>query len=619
MKKPGVYRLQKVVDDSKLEVQRRVSDTLVVKCPKAAIKPSGLDRCIGDLSNLIIEVDGTPPMKILYSRTINREDQSVHNFQSIQPENLLSPLLGSAGATGTLVSHGEQDLSWGGSHSINVRLNESMTPAGKWLYSIEEVHDAIGNVANFTPRNEDGENGYPRGSSLERLLTVHERPQVRFHNCDSRNPLRVPTGESIKLPIQFGQERDNFQDLGYAVTWKFSPIDKLTPSGDHGDDFVLEDFIVKGPRHQPSIRRPGLYTLTSVSSKFCDGEIKEPASCLLLNPPEPKLTMTAEDIYDNCAGNSIGLLVDLDLIGTPPFVVTYDVIHNMKVIPQKVKIDGLRHQIELKPSNAGHFSYRFTTISDSVYPGSSLSGKLMTLEQDVKPPASARLIKPNDEMIACIEESIHVGVHLQGEAPFTLEYEVVHDGRRYKQKVKDVEGDSYTITTDALTHGGEYTLALASVQDKTGCKVYLKDEVRVNVERQRPKASFGLIDGKRKIMAIEGRETALPLRLEGEGPWRVSYRNLDDPANAVTRVELRKTNDYVKVKQSGVYQIVEVLDRHCPGIIESSASKFEIGWISRPNVKVSDNAGIVLDGQKHWKREVCEGDVDAVEIILEGR
>jgi len=48
-KKPGLYRLQKVIDKTKLEVQRRMSDTLVVTCPKAEIRSASSDKCVGDL------------------------------------------------------------------------------------------------------------------------------------------------------------------------------------------------------------------------------------------------------------------------------------------------------------------------------------------------------------------------------------------------------------------------------------------------------------------------------------------------------------------------------------------------------------------------------------------
>jgi len=74
--------------------------------------------------------------------------------------------------------------------------------------------------------------------------------------------------------------------------------------------FVVEEFSAKSAHNAPTIREPGLYTLTGIRSKFCDGEIKEPASCLLLNPPEPGLSISSQNIDNKCAGKSIGLLVD---------------------------------------------------------------------------------------------------------------------------------------------------------------------------------------------------------------------------------------------------------------------------------------------------------------------
>lgn len=64
IRKPGIYRLQRVVDESNLDVQARTSDALVVSCPRALIKNSHSHRCRGELSNLVLEAEGTPPLKV---------------------------------------------------------------------------------------------------------------------------------------------------------------------------------------------------------------------------------------------------------------------------------------------------------------------------------------------------------------------------------------------------------------------------------------------------------------------------------------------------------------------------------------------------------------------------
>ncbi|KAL2072295.1 hypothetical protein VTL71DRAFT_11638 [Oculimacula yallundae] len=615
-KRPGLYRLQKVMDKTKLEVQRRMSDTLVVSCPKAIIKSSGGDRCLGDLSDLTMEIEGTPPLKIVYSRTVN-SDQSKHHFQSIQPENFASPLLGHSGA-GTLVKAGSQDVSWARSHRITVPLNESMMPSGLWLYSVDEIHDATGNVANFSSEAEDVDHIYPRGTHLEQSFTVHERPLLKLENCDSRHPMTAPIGKPMTLPVKYESPGRTPDDTSHTLTWKFSPLDSLTKSGDHGQEVVFEEFSAKTANSKPVIRQPGLYTLTGVKSGFCEGEIREPASCLLLNPPEPELTLSAENINDKCAGNSIGLLVDLDLIGTPPFEVRYDEITKSGTTHKVVKIDGLRDQFELKPKDAGHYKYHFRSIDDNVYKDHQLSGSGMILEQDVKPPAAASLRRPAGPIDACIEEPVEMNVELSGERPFTLEYELVHDGKRKKTRETNIDADVFSIKTDALSKGGDYLLALTSIQDKTGCKIFLNSEVKFTVRRQRPKVSFGHLEGKHKTIEIEGKQIALPLRLTGRAPWSIKYRNNDDPSGKILEQRIRLTNDMIKVNQRGTYEILEVSDDQCPGTVDPTASQFEVEWFPRPKIKIADSAVLIPDGNKYVKREVCEGDVDAVEVNLIG-
>jgi len=616
-KKTGVYRLYKVIDETKLEVQRRMSDTLVLACPQASIKSPASNKCLGDLSDLTIEIHGTPPLKIAYSRVVN-SDRSVHHFQNLQPDNFESPLI-AAPKVGTLVKPGHQDVSWARARTINVPLNESMLPAGKWLYSIDEIHDAVGNVVKFSTGSDDGEHHYPKGAHLEHGFTIHERPVVKLHGCDSRRPLQVPNGESTQLPSRYRSGGRAGEEGSHVLTWKFSPLESLTPNGDHGDDFVTEEFMAKTLHNVPRIKTPGLYTLVGVKSQYCDGEVEEPSSCLLLNPPEPHLTVSAENINDKCAGNPIGLLVDLDLVGSPPFTIRYDIITKAGIDSEQVKVDGLRSQIELKPKSAGQFKYRFTSIDDAVYKGHSLAGTVQQLTQDVKPPASAFLRKPYSPIDACIEEPVEMNVELAGEKPFTLEYELIHEGKRKKEKVSGIESDIYKITTDSLTKGGEYAIALNSVQDKTGCKIFLKDTVKFNVRRQRPRVAFGHIEGKSKTMEVEGRKVDLPIRLTGQGPWMVKYRKVSESGSKILEKTVKSTNDKIHVSDSGVYELLEVSDDKCPGTVESKASTFEVQWLSRPEIRFSETAVLLPDGDRYHKREVCEGDIDAVEVSLVGK
>lgn len=610
VKKPGVYRLGKVLDEYKLEVQRSTEDTYVVPCPQAKIQTAdSAERCIRDLSDLSLEVTGTPPLKIVYSRTINGKNHGFH-FQSLQPDGFTSPLLG---ASSSLITADDNDVTWVRPATVIVGLNESMTSAGEWEYSVDEVHDAFGNVVNYNEAADEGDKARPK--ALNQKFAVKERPKARMSGCDLRKPLKVAKGEAKWLPVLFSGS-GNIEDVAHEFTWEFSPIDSLTNSGEHGDKATLEKYSSRNSYDKPMVTEPGLYTLKSVSSGSCEGEVDEPSSCLLLNPLEPHLSIRSEEIPDKCAGNTIGLRVDLDLVGTPPFTIRYDVITDGKVQKQTHRVTGLRSQLELVPKTAGRHKYVFKTIDDDVYTGLTLTGSDKVLEQVVKPAASA-VIQGAGSVGACLDSEVEVDVTLLGDAPFSLEWEIVTEGKRKTHKATDIKEKTFKIKTAPLTKGGDYILALNTVQDKRGCRTFLQDQVKINVRRQQPRAGFGLMEQKNSVVAVEHTRQRLPLRLQGDGPWTVSYRNLNESGPATT-MTAKTANDVIVVKSRGVYEIVDVKDRQCSGIVDPSSSTFTVDWFPRPELMLVENESITAKGGVFVKQDVCEGDIDVFDVNLRG-
>ncbi len=613
-KKTGAYRLGRALDEYKLEVQRRGPHTFVVPCPSASVVVSqSLERCLGDLSDLSLKVEGTPPLKIRYSRSINGKDHGFQFFQSLQPLGFSSPLV----ASSSLAVQDSDDISWARSQTVTVGLNESMNVGGDWQYSIDEVHDAFGNVAKYVPPLDDIDMR-PKPKHLVQNFVVKERPKMHLQGCSMRKPLKVAKGKAIKLPVKYDVPGGRADDTAHSLTWLFSPIDSLTSSGDHGDVTSPGSYDAKHANDRPSVSAPGLYTLKSVSSGSCEGEIQEPSSCLLLNPLEPRLTLRSEEIPDNCAGHSVGLHVDLDLIGTPPFVVHYDVVTNGRTMKRKVDVPGMRYQMELIPRIAGDHEYIFKSIDDAVYRGQPLTGPEMVLKQSVKPAASASIIRPGKQVNACLEEEVEVECSLLGEAPFTLEYELFFENKRERFKVSDIDSHSYRFKTPVLGKGGEYTLALTNVQDKSGCRNSLQDELKISVRLGAPRAAFGLVDHKRSVMVVENSRAELPLRLQGDGPWRLRYR-LDQPGTHEIMRTFRSGNDFLKVTGRGTYQLTSVRDDKCSGIIDPAASTFEVGWFPRPKLSLVETEGISHIGDKFVKQDICDGDVDSFEVNLDGK
>ena len=621
VKRTGLYRLLRVLDESKLEVRRRPSDAIVVLCPTASVKPVSQHRCKGELSDFEIHVDATPPLKIRYSKVVNRDDQG-HSVLSIHPENMTSPIASQRGPRSLVTLDHGLDVSWARPQSINIPLNESLGVSGGWQYMIDEVMDAFNNVANYSDRrNHNPALQRTTKAQLEQHFLVHERPKIAFQGCDAQHPIKVEKGKLKNLPFRISSS--GLGQLGngpYTILYQFTTQEDLLPDDKRGESSQLKEVLVKDVQRGLDVREPGLYTLLSISSEYCEGEVLEPSSCSLANPPEPDLSISYEPIPDKCAGNSIGLAVDLHLLGTPPFRVYYAIKQrDGDVRPQIVDVDLLHTQLELRPSNAGHYTYEFSRLSDAVYhTPRSLAHKSLVLEQDVKPPASAHIFDAELRRKACVDEPTTLIVQLTGEPPFKLDYELVHQGKRMKHMIEDIRGSPYYLTTGPLGDGGEYILALTALTDSTGCKVPLAEEVAIDVSMQRPRASFGSIDGKRTTLALEGKTVGLPLRLQGEAPWTLYYRHTEDPYGAISSKIVHHNNDHVNVDKEGTYEIIDVNDATCPGTVDSSASHFAVNWIPRPVISILQGPLVHQVRDRYIKNDLCQDDEDVTDISFAG-
>jgi nucleoporin POM152 len=290
VKKTGLYWLKKVVDVSKLEVRRRNSQALIVTCPKARMRPSALDKCRGELSDITMEVEGLAPMKLKYSKTIDNENKGF-SFQTVQPDNIQSPY-GFQQSLEMVSLHEETDLEWARPMTIRVPLNESLTSTGRWIYSIDEIHDACGNVANFTFVGEDGDK--PSDQKLVEIgFEVHERPRLHLKDFDVQNPMRAPKGAHAELRISFDNNRKSKSEAPYLVSYEFIPQEDIQSGEERASNAVMVEEMVAHEKDYPYVNQAGLYTLKTVRSQFCAGEVVEPSSVLLVNPPRPELLITS--------------------------------------------------------------------------------------------------------------------------------------------------------------------------------------------------------------------------------------------------------------------------------------------------------------------------------------
>jgi nucleoporin POM152 len=608
VKRTGLYQLHRVIDESKLEVRRRTFDTLVAPCPGALIHTDRTNKCKDDLSDVALNVTGVPPFKVTYSKKINNQ-QSTSSVQTIQPTGLDSPLdVGEV--SNTLVDPRKTNLDWARSITITVPINESLTVDGVWSYSVEQVEDGSGNIIKYATET-DAHNAYP-GAIRQQRLTVHNRPRIFFDGCNSQQALQVAREDSIRMPLKL-QPSGPLADADWPLhlTYTFAP----EASDDAASSIETQTVDFKSDMIPPRISRAGKYSLGYVSSQFCGGEISEPSSCIVTNPARPDVALAKEDLFDNCAGNTVGLKIDFDFTGTPPFNLKYRVSHQGRPDFKTAKFDGLRGQLEFKPTLAGSYEYEFLKIQDKFYGPLSLKHKDLILKQDLKPPASARFVNKLDNVQACLDQAVAVDVRLFGEAPWKLEYELVQGGKRKRISVQSDES-MYSIVTPPFTSGGQQSLILTNVQDKSGCPQSIREELKIDVRHERPRAAFGEINGRHDITALEGKAIRLPLRLTGNGPWTIEmiHHDVPSPPSIVT---LKEANDAINIVWPGTYEILSVHDT-CPGIVDPTANTFKVSWIDRPALFIPESAAEKEHEGKFRKANVCEGDDDALAIALTG-
>lgn len=607
IKKTGLYQLQRVVDESHLEVRRRSFDTLIAPCPEAQIHTELMNKCKGDLSDVALNVTGVPPFKVTYSKKINKQ-QSTSSVQTIQPPSLDSPL-NVGEPSGTLVDPRAVNLDWTRVTTVIVPINESLTQDGLWSYSVEQVEDGSGNTIRYAAES-DVQNGSPSAVRQQRLV-VHNRPRISFDGCNSQRALRVAREDSIRMPLKLhASDALASSDWPLQLTYTFDPEvvdDQISP-------ITAETVNLAGDMIPPRISKAGKYSLDHVASRFCAGEISEPSSCIVNNPPRPNVVIQKEELTDNCAGNKVGMKIDFDFTGTPPFKLVYRVSHNGSPGIDTAAFDGLRGQLEFRPDLAGSYEYEFLKIQDKFYEV-PLEGKDLILKQDLKPPASAKFANQLDTVQACLDQAVTFDVRFFGESPWKLGYELVQGGKRKKFSVES-DVSTYSIVTPPFSHGGQQSLILTNVQDRSKCPQSIREELTINVRHERPQAAFGEINGRQEVLALEGKTINLPLRLKGNGPWTVQIINQNIPSSPST-ISLKQANDVISIVRSGTYEIVSVHDT-CPGVVDPTANTFTVAWIDRPALFVPESAVRKEDETSYRKADVCEGDEDALPISLTG-
>jgi nucleoporin POM152 len=589
VRKPGAYKLNQIISKDGSDVRLYNRQVFVFTCPYARFKPvPAMDYCTGDNETLQLEVIGVPPLNVQYTRRTASGLVSNLKFDRVQPEEFKTPLQGQQTLDKSLfIASPEPDYTWAASQHLNINLNLTFESPSQEEYSISRVVDGAGNEIDLS------------GLSSQ-SFEVHGRPVVQFQ-CGQTDPVNLLIGsKSTQLP------------LGILGSGPFN-LDYEFSGGPEVHSVKLTN-----NQNSISVSSPGEYKLLSVRDKFCQGQVMFPSTCQVVQPLVPTVKLQATPIASECAGdNEVGMKFVAEFAGAAPYVLEYVITKQTgrsKTVVERKKeiIDRSRHIFSYLPSSSGEYTYEFTTLDDRNY--KKRPTQIAPIKQIVHPQPDAKFSARNGRAVkTCLGEDLTVDVDLRGSGPFVL-YWTVGD-QLYSDKV---DGEKYTIKLPPFDRAGHHIASLVKIQDDNGCVKELEArDFTIDVRRDRPTAFFYTGQKMEHVVEItEGSTTHLPIRLTGEGPWTVTYRNVEMGDRSKIKRRFMDPNAQIEVKHTGHYELLNVEDSICKGDV--LPYQFLIQYLDKPTIAIAEDQAVAVSEGTYERAAVCQGTSDSIDVVFSG-
>ena len=470
IERSGIYSVTKVLDELDSMVKLKNTRFIVPPCPSATLqyKSSASSICIGDAISIEVKIYGIPPMRLLYSSQVGTRSQTftVDNLNpEVKSDNAYVPV------------------------EIITKIQAVVEHSSPVSFRLDAVEDAFRNRI------------FLRSPPVE--IRPYERPHISFHSCDINHPVKMLRGSQAKLLFN-GYGKDMPVDLNVSLTTS------------ENQTIMQKHVHLASLSHALPVDQEGLYEITEVSSQHCSGTVLAPKSCVVYSPSPPSIDAVFHELQDRCSG-SIGVTVDITLSGSPPFFLSYQVYRNEKVAERKrIKIDRMRHQLRFTPDVVGTYAYELCALEDLNYNDVVLDRRKFRQQQTVIPLATAVQAADLRSFATCANSTVQVPLKLGGVSPWSLVYDVAHNGHLARYTVPNITTPFYDLTPPIFTDGGDYTVSLASIQDANGCVVSLDEpDFKVTVRLQKPMGEFHYERHVNELNVLENSQVRLPVRLTG--------------------------------------------------------------------------------------------------------
>lgn len=265
--KPGSLSLERVFDAENIDARLHYpSAVIVVPCPRVEFSDDDITeenvRCAGQDSELglMIDIYGVPPLSLRWLKTINgnREQFLVEGIEGGHAHGVDSE--NSDGTLGQRKTMLPQNL--------RVPLTVPLDVPGTYLYALEEVMDAAGNVVRLGSDLTVIGSGSTSKTKTTRSLIVLRRPTVSFKHCRPGTPASLLLGSDVPLTIS-ANEADHF-DAPWEISLKYQPPTDLDGNkGTKRHKPWTKNLKTQGNNQELTIRvnSPGDYTIVGVHGK----------------------------------------------------------------------------------------------------------------------------------------------------------------------------------------------------------------------------------------------------------------------------------------------------------------------------------------------------------------
>ncbi|KAG0152559.1 hypothetical protein CROQUDRAFT_650003 [Cronartium quercuum f. sp. fusiforme G11] len=523
-------------------------------------KDENVWSCDGETVEAEVELKGAPPYTLVY-QILGEKLQTVKDIES--------------------------------SYAVlNVSIpSQYVTKGGSFTLSLVSITDGNGCLRNLTVPDLN--------------IEVHRtKPTAKFYSAigDERKFVGRE-GELVRIPM------------------------RLTGNGPWSIEYAIEgsahssEKTVYNPNAHLEVSKAGRYELLAVHDQHCPGTVDSSSASFVVEwLPRPSIRLENQDqgvVLRPPVCEMVDDGVELDLTGSPPFSVRYDVLHKpfgkrgSSVEEKTVQLLKPHAILPLQTTDAGSYTYTITGLSDRTYPRpSDLKQSSLEIRQDVYALPSAAL-KTVGQITYCVDDSLAargkkgVKVEVVGKAPFELEIEVVNELTQAAERFDLSLSSSSNMLSLPYTFrsASPHSVKLVSVRDSNGCKSILGDNVGSTAKVEVAEiASIKAVSNKPYFCVGE----RLEYLLKGSPPWLIKYE-FNNKASSITIGSKDEPKFSRLANEPGLFKIVGIAHKE-----DLCVAKVKVEKVIRPIPRVKISSG------RNFIEDLREGDQSEIVFSFEG-